>query len=183
MSIKVPYILTCLVTGIRKSYTSAEFVNRKIENYGGDEAAMVAGYVCKDAKRELKAFDLDKLTVGDVQSVITKLGGTTDAQTVLDLIKGGKLFLTKKVKVRAAGKSAAGSSKKGKGKKSAKKSTKKNGNKKTSKKSGKRTRKSKVTATPAAPAMTPEVPAMAPAATDVSPTEHSVAASEPTVQS
>lgn len=100
MSVKVPYILTCQVTGIQKSYTSVPFVERKIENYGGDEAAMVAGYVCRDAKKLLKAFDLEKLTVDDVQSVITQLGGTKNAQEVFDAIKGGKLFLKKMVKHR-----------------------------------------------------------------------------------
>lgn len=100
MSVKVPYILTCQVTGIQKSYTSVPFVERKIENYGGDEAAMVAGYVCRDAKKLLKAFDLEKLTVDDVQSVITQLGGTKNAQEVFDAIKSGKLFLKKMVKHR-----------------------------------------------------------------------------------
>ncbi len=150
-SIKVPYILTCMVTGIQKSYTSVDFVKRKIDNYGGDEAAMVAGYVCKDAKRELKAFDLEKLTVADVQSVITKLGGSVDAQTVFDLIKGDKLFLTKKVKVRTDGKkAAAGASRKGT---KAKKSSKAKG-KKSAKGSSKRSRKVKaaVSETPAADA-------------------------------
>ena len=159
-SIKVPYILTCAITGVQKSYTSVEFVKRKIDNYGGDEAAMVAGYVCKDAKRELKAFDLEKLTVADVQSIITKLSGNTDAQKVFDLIKGGTLFLTKKVKVRTDGKkSAAGASKKGtKGRKSAKAKSKKNA-KGSSK--AKRARKAKVAAAvsePATPAAEPAAP-------------------------
>lgn len=98
--IKVPYILTCQVTGIQKSYTSVPFVERKIENYGGDEAAMVAGYVCRDAKKLLKAFKLEELTVDNVQSVITQLGGTKNAQEVFDAIKSGKLFLKKMVKHR-----------------------------------------------------------------------------------
>lgn len=98
--IKVPYILECQVTGIKKSYTSVPFVERKIENYGGDEAAMIAGYVCRDAKKLLKAFKLEELTVENVQSVITQLGGTKNAQEVLDAIKSGKLFLKKMVKHR-----------------------------------------------------------------------------------
>ena len=98
--IKVPYILTCQVTGIQKSYTSVPFVERKIENYGGDEAAMIAGYVCRDAKKLLKAFKLEELTVENVQSVITQLGGTKNAQEVFDAIKSGKLFLKKMVKHR-----------------------------------------------------------------------------------
>ena len=98
--IKVPYILTCQVTGIQKSYTSVPFVERKIENYGGDEAAMVAGYVCRDAKKLLKTFKLEELTVDNVQSVITQLGGTKNAQEVFDAIKSGKLFLKKMVKHR-----------------------------------------------------------------------------------
>jgi hypothetical protein len=160
-SIKVPYILTCQVTGIQKSYTSVEFVKRKIDNYGGDEAAMVAGYVCKDAKRELKAFDIANITEADVQSVITKLNGTTNAAAVLDLIKSGKLFLTKKVKVRTDGKKdAAGASKK-KGKKAAKKPAKKAKKAKTARKS----RKAAATAEPSAPAATDVTPASEPAAT------------------
>jgi len=75
-------------------------VERKIENYGGDEAAMIAGYVCRDAKKLLKAFKLEELTVDNVQSVITQLGGTTNAQEVFDNIKSGKLFLKKMVKRR-----------------------------------------------------------------------------------
>lgn len=98
--IKVPYILECQVTGIKKSYTSVPFVERKIENYGGDEAAMIAGYVCRDAKKLLKAFKLEELTVDNVQSVITQLGGTKNAQEVFDAIKSGKLFLKKMVKRR-----------------------------------------------------------------------------------
>lgn len=98
--IKVPYILECQVTGIKKSYTSVPFVERKIENYGGDEAAMIAGYVCRDAKKLLKAFKLEELTVDNVQSVITQLGGTKNAQEVFDAIKSGKLFLKKMVKHR-----------------------------------------------------------------------------------
>ena len=99
-NIKVPYILECQVTGIKKSYTSVPFVERKIENYGGDEAAMIAGYVCRDAKKLLKAFKLEELTVENVQSVITQLGGTKNAQEVFDAIKSGKLFLKKMVKHR-----------------------------------------------------------------------------------
>ena len=97
--IKVPYILECQVTGIKKSYTSVPFVERKIENYGGDEAAMIAGYVCRDAKKLLKAFKLEELTVENVQSVITQLGGTKNAQEVFDVIKSGKLFLKKMVSI------------------------------------------------------------------------------------
>lgn len=110
--IKVPYILTCLVTGLVKSYTSKEFVQRKIDNYGGDEQAMKDGFVCKDAKRELKALgDLSKVTESDIQKVITELGGTESAKTALERIQGGKLFLTKKVKVRNAKQGAAASKK------------------------------------------------------------------------
>lgn len=99
-SIKVPYTLTCMVTGIQKTYTSLEFVNNKIQAYGGEQA-MVEGYVCRDAKKALKAFDIQKLTVDDVKKVIDDLKGTADAQKSFDLIKSGKLFLTKKVKARA----------------------------------------------------------------------------------
>ena len=99
-NIKVPYILKCQVTGIQKSYTSVKFVENKIANYGGDEAVMVAGYVCRDAKKLLKAFKPEELTVENVQSVITQLGGTTNAQEVFDNIKSGKLFLKKMVKHR-----------------------------------------------------------------------------------
>ena len=98
--IKVPYILECQVTGIKKSYTSVKFVENKIANYGGDESVMVAGYVCRDAKKLLKAFKPEELTVDNVQSVITQLGGTTNAQVVFDNIKSGKLFLKKMVKHR-----------------------------------------------------------------------------------
>lgn len=98
--IKVPYILECQVTGIKKSYTSVKFVENKIANYGGDEAVMIAGYVCRDAKKLLKAFKLEELTVENVQSVITQLGGTKNAQEVFDAIKSGKLFLKKMVKRR-----------------------------------------------------------------------------------
>ena len=98
--IKVPYILECQVTGIKKSYTSVKFVENKIANYGGDEAVMIAGYVCRDAKKLLKAFKPEELTVENVQSVITQLGGTKNAQEVFDAIKSGKLFLKKMVKHR-----------------------------------------------------------------------------------
>lgn len=118
--IKVPYILTCVVTGLQKAYTSKEFVQRKIDNYGGDEKKMIDGYVCKDAKRELKALgDPAKLTEADVEKVIKRLNGTADAAKALKAIQSGDLFLTKKVKVRAQ-KAGAGSKKKpAKGKKKA----------------------------------------------------------------
>ena len=61
---------------------------------------MIAGYVCRDAKKLLKAFKLEELTVENVQSVITQLGGTKNAQEVFDAIKSGKLFLKKMVKHR-----------------------------------------------------------------------------------
>jgi hypothetical protein len=119
--IKVPYILTCIVTGLQKAYTSKEFVQRKIDNYGGDEQKMIDGYVCKDAKREIKALgDVTKISESDVEKVIKKLGGTADAGKALKAIQGGALFLTKKVKVRAQ-KQGAGAKKKAaaKGKKAA----------------------------------------------------------------
>lgn len=117
--IKVPYILTCIVTGLQKAYTSKDFVQRKIDNYGGDEAKMIAGYVCKDAKKAIKELgDVSKISEADVEKIIKKLGGTTDAGKALKAIQSGDLFLTKKVKVRAQ-KQGAGSKKKAGAKKKA----------------------------------------------------------------
>ena len=154
--IKVPYILTCRVTGLQKAYTSKDFVARKIENYGGDEQAMINGYVTKEAKRLLKPFG-ENITETDVQGVITALNGTTNAKDVLALIKGGTLFLTKKVKVRAKTDEvkAAGASKKGRSGK----------NKKTVKKAVKKVVKKKATKKVAAPAPVTAEPA--PVSTEV----------------
>ena len=60
--------------------------------------------------------DISKVTESDMEKMIKKLGGTLDAKTALERLQGGKLFLTKKVKVRAKG---AGSKKR-----AAKKTTK-----------------------------------------------------------
>jgi len=120
--IKVPYVLVCRVTGLQKAYTSKEFVARKIENYGGNEQAMIDGYVCKEAKRLLKPYG-ENVTEADIAKVITELKGTTNAKDVLALVQGGKLFLTKKVKVRAKADGevkAAAASKKGRTAKKAK---------------------------------------------------------------
>lgn len=119
-NITVPYILTCAITGLAKNYTSKEFVQRKIDNYGGDEAAMIKGYVSRDAKREIKALGLevDKITEDHLAKIIKHLNGTATPKEALKALHSGNLFLTKKVKVNRK----AGAGKKKATKKGAKKS-------------------------------------------------------------
>jgi hypothetical protein len=96
LDIKVPFIVTCQVTGLQKAYTSKDFVLRKIANYGGDVQNMLDTYVCKDAKKLLREGK-------SVEEVIKLLNGTKDPKTV-DVTK---LVLVKKVKVTKAEKPAA----------------------------------------------------------------------------
>lgn len=68
VEIKVPFILTCQVTGLKKVFTSRDFIQRKIDSYGGDIKRMIDTYVCEDAKRLLREGK-------SVSEVNQKLGG------------------------------------------------------------------------------------------------------------
>jgi len=75
VEIKVPFIMTCQVTGLKKVFTSRDFIQHKIDGYGGDMKRMLDTYVCEDAKRLLRQGL-------DVDQVNKKLGGTRTAAQV-----------------------------------------------------------------------------------------------------
>lgn len=56
-SFKLPLKLTCRISGKVVTYTSDEYVRKKLEKYGGNLKAMLDDFVCRDAKRLLKASD------------------------------------------------------------------------------------------------------------------------------
>lgn len=50
---EIPFRVTCIVTGLVKTYTLESYINRVIDRFGGLEKLHLK-YVCKDAKRMLK---------------------------------------------------------------------------------------------------------------------------------
>ena len=50
---QIPFKITCTVSGVTKTYTSEEYINGKIDRFGGLEN-LIKTYVCRDAKRALK---------------------------------------------------------------------------------------------------------------------------------
>jgi len=52
-SYELPFKITCTVSGVVKTYTSEEYVNKKIEQHGTLEAFR-AQYVSKSARKTLK---------------------------------------------------------------------------------------------------------------------------------
>jgi len=75
VEIKVPFIMTCQVTGLKKVFTSRDFIQRKIDSYDGDIKKMLDTYVCEDAKRLLREGK-------SVDQVNKLLGGNKTAKEV-----------------------------------------------------------------------------------------------------
>jgi hypothetical protein len=50
----LPFRLTCTVSGLTKVYTSIDYINGKLHRFGGLKN-LLEKYVCRDAKRLLKA--------------------------------------------------------------------------------------------------------------------------------
>ena len=50
---QIPFKITCTVSGVTKTYTSEEYINGKLDRFGGLEN-LIKTYVCRDAKRALK---------------------------------------------------------------------------------------------------------------------------------
>lgn len=67
--------MTCQVTGLKKVFTSRDFIQHKIRGYGGDMKRMLDTYVCEDAKRLLR----QGLSVEEVNR---KLGGNKTSKDV-----------------------------------------------------------------------------------------------------
>lgn len=132
-TIKVPFIITCQVTGIPKVYTSKTFVQRKLANYDNDMDKMRNRYVCKDARRVIRETvgDAPAITADHIAIAIKTLGGTTDANAVYAKIQAGELDLKKVVKRTPK----VPGVKKAKAPKAAKKSAKKSKNHKKARKS------------------------------------------------
>ena len=51
---QIPFKITCTVSGVTKTYTSEEYINGKIDRFGGLEN-LLKTYVCRDAKRAMKS--------------------------------------------------------------------------------------------------------------------------------
>lgn len=79
IAIQIPFVMTCQVTGLEKSFTNPEYVAKKLSYFNGDVERMKSTYVCEDAKALLRQGKT-------VEQVITKLGGNKVASTV-DLSK------------------------------------------------------------------------------------------------
>lgn len=52
-SYELPFKIKCNVSGVEKVYTSAEYINNRIDKAGSLEA-MLKGYVSRDAKKTIK---------------------------------------------------------------------------------------------------------------------------------
>ena len=50
---QIPFKITCTVSSVTKTYTSEEYINGKLDRFGGLEN-LIKTYVCRDAKRALK---------------------------------------------------------------------------------------------------------------------------------
>lgn len=53
-SYSIPFNLTCTVSGLKKVYTSEEYINGKLIRFKG-LANLIATYICRDAQKLLKA--------------------------------------------------------------------------------------------------------------------------------
>ena len=51
---QIPFKITCTVSGVTKTYTSEEYINGKLDRFGGLEN-LIKTYVCRDAKRAMKS--------------------------------------------------------------------------------------------------------------------------------
>lgn len=77
--IHIPFIMTCNVTGLQKSFTNREYIASKLSTFNGNLKKMLETYVCEDAKRLLKEGKT-------VRQVNIELGGNKKASDV-DLSK------------------------------------------------------------------------------------------------
>ncbi len=50
---QIPFVIKCTVSGVEKTYTAEDYINGKIERFGGLDA-LRANYVSRDAKKLLK---------------------------------------------------------------------------------------------------------------------------------
>jgi hypothetical protein len=55
---QIPFLITCNATGTVKTYTSEEYINRKIERFNGLDN-LRATYICRDAKRAGKTIKVE----------------------------------------------------------------------------------------------------------------------------
>ena len=64
---QIPFEITCTISGQVKTYTSEEYINGKIDRFGGLDQ-LRASYVCRDAKRAVKGASKEGKTsvvIGD----------------------------------------------------------------------------------------------------------------------
>ena len=61
---QIPFKITCTVSGVTKTYTSEEYINGKIDRFGGLEN-LLKTYVCRDAKKAVKGAGKTSVVIGD----------------------------------------------------------------------------------------------------------------------
>lgn len=64
---QIPFEITCTISGQVKTYTSEEYINGKIDRFGGLDQ-LRASYVCRDAKKAVKGASKEGKTsvvIGD----------------------------------------------------------------------------------------------------------------------
>lgn len=66
---QIPFDITCTVSGAVKTYSSEDFINDKIDRFGG-LPNLIATYVCRDAQRLVKAGK----TVDEIKKIIAANG-------------------------------------------------------------------------------------------------------------
>lgn len=86
----LPLKLTCRISGKIVTYTSADYVNKRLEKYGGDLQAMLSDFVCRDAKRNVKDnMSLAEIRIESGVAFIAENGAEiTIGQSLMDEIKG-----------------------------------------------------------------------------------------------
>lgn len=64
---QIPFEITCTISGQVKTYTSEEYINGKIDRFGGLDQ-LRASYVCRDAKKAVKGASKEgkaSVVIGD----------------------------------------------------------------------------------------------------------------------
>jgi hypothetical protein len=74
-NIQVPFVMTCQVTGLQKVFTSRDYIQKKLDGFGGNMKKMLDTYVCEDAKRLHREGKT-------VRQIIQALGGNKNHRDV-----------------------------------------------------------------------------------------------------
>lgn len=66
-SYTIPFNITCTVSGLTKVYTSEEYINKKLDRFGGLEK-LNQTYICRDALKLRKAGKSDE----EIKQILSK---------------------------------------------------------------------------------------------------------------